>query len=65
MNDLGDLDAIFNMFYDEDIRSKFILLFRAVTSAMNNLYPRREALYYLKDYKSFAEVKYAGWFTYT
>ena len=40
VSDLTDLDAIFNMFYDEELRSTYSLLFRAVTSAMNNLYPR-------------------------
>ena len=54
--DITDLDAIFNLFYDEELRSTFTLLFRAVTSAMNNLYPRKEALNYLKDYNMLAEI---------
>jgi len=56
VGDLTDLDAVFNLFYDEEIRSEFILLFRAVTSAMNNIYPRKEALNYLKDYNMLAEI---------
>lgn len=56
VSDLTDLDAIFNLFYDEDIRSAFTLLFRSVTSAMNNLYPRKEALRYLNDYNLLAEI---------
>ncbi len=56
VSDLTDLDAIFNLFYDEELRSTFTLLFRAVTSAMNNLYPRKEALHYLNDYNLLAEI---------
>ena len=56
VSDLTDLDAIFNLFYDEELRSTFTLLFRAVTSAMNNLYPRKEALLYLNDYNMLAEI---------
>lgn len=36
--------------------SAFTLLFRSVTSAMNNLYPRKEALHYLNDYNLLAEI---------
>jgi len=56
VSDLTDLDAIFNLFYDEELRSTFTLLFRAATSAMNNLYPRKEALHYLADYNMLAEI---------
>ena len=56
VSDFTDLDAIFNTFYDEELRSTFTLLFRAVTSAMNNLYPRKEALHYLNDYNLLAEI---------
>jgi len=56
VSDLNDLDAIFNLFHDEELRSAFSLLFRAVTSAMNNLYPRKEALDYLSDYNMLAEI---------
>lgn len=56
VSDLTDLDAIFNLFYDEELRSTFTLFFRAVTSAMKNLYPRKEALLYLNDYNMLAEI---------
>lgn len=56
VSDLTDLDAIFNLFHDEELRSAFSLLFRSVTSAMNNLYPRKEALDYLSDYNMLAEI---------
>jgi len=56
VGNLTDLDAIFNLFYNEEIRSTFSLMFSSVTSAMNNLYPRKEALNYLQDYNMLAEV---------
>jgi type I restriction enzyme, R subunit len=56
VSDLTNLDALFNLFYDEDLRSTFTLLFRAVTAAINNLFPRKEALLYLNDYNLLAEI---------
>lgn len=56
--DLTDYDAIYNLFYNEDIRSEYVLLYRAVTAAMNNLYPRKEALLYLNDYNLLSEISF-------
>jgi len=54
--DFGDPDAFFDLFYDEDIRFEYILLFKRLTSAFNKVLPRKEALDYFKDYQNFLEI---------
>ncbi len=43
LNDITDSDAFFDLFYDEDIRFEYILLFQTLTRAFNNVMPRKEA----------------------
>ena len=52
----ADPDDIFNLFYDEDIRHDFTEAFTKFSKAMDNVFPRKEALDYLKDLNRFAEV---------
>ncbi len=56
MSDFGDYDAFFDLFYDEDIRYKFIVLYKEYTKALNAVFPRKEALDYLKDYNILTEI---------
>lgn len=54
--DLNDLDAFYDLFYDEDIRFEFMLAFRKLTQCLNVVFPRKEALDFVKDYNRFAEI---------
>lgn len=52
----ADPDDIFNLFYDEDIRQDFTEAFSKFSKALNNVFPRKEALEYLQDLNRFAEI---------
>ncbi len=52
----SDPDDIFNLFYDEDIRHDFTEAFERFAKALDNVFPRKEALDYLKDLNRFAEI---------
>ena len=54
--DYSDPDDIFNLFYDEDIRFKFTEAFKRFSTALDNEFPRKEALDYIKDLNRFAEI---------
>jgi len=56
IEDLSDSDAFYDLFYDEDIRYKFIDAYRKFMRAMDNVLPRKEALAYVKDMLRFAEL---------
>ena len=56
LTDITDSDAFFDLFYDEDIRFEYILLFQKMTRAFNNVMPRKEALDIWPDYLNFSEV---------
>jgi type I restriction enzyme R subunit len=56
LTDLEDYDAFYDAFYDEDLRFKFILLFKDLTRTLNNLYPHKEALNYLADYQKLVGI---------
>lgn len=56
ISNLDDYDAIFNLFYDEDVRFLFIEAYKAYTKALNDIFPRREALDYLSDYYRYSEI---------
>src|SRR5947208_3945372 len=40
-------DDIFNLFYDEEIRMTYMTAFERFAKALDNIYPRKEALEYL------------------
>lgn len=56
LEDLSDSDAFFDVFYDEDIRFKYIELYKKLTSCFNTVLPRKEALDYFSDWKTFTEI---------
>ena len=56
LDDLTDIDAFFDVFYDEDIRFEYIKLYKALTTCFNNVLPRKEALDFFQDWKSFTEI---------
>lgn len=56
LSDLGDHDAFFDVFYDEDLRFQFLEGHRKLTKALNIVLPSQSALDYLADYVALAEV---------
>lgn len=56
LNDMTDSDAFFDLFYDEDIRFEYILLFQKLTRAFNNVMPKKEALDMWQDYLNFSQI---------
>ncbi|MXW52059.1 type I restriction endonuclease subunit R [Candidatus Saccharibacteria bacterium] len=56
LTDLTDLDAFYDVFYDEDIRFDFMLAFKRLTKSLNLLFPARQALEFMDDYKVLAEI---------
>lgn len=56
VTDLNDRDAVFDVLYDETVRGEFVALSRRFNSLMDQLYPRAEALEFLRDLQQFSEV---------
>ena len=56
LEDLSDSDAFFDVFYDEDIRFEYIKLYKKLTACFNDVLPRKEALEFLNDWKTFTEI---------
>lgn len=56
IKDLSDYDTIYDLFYDEDMRFEFIEKFRKFVKALNVVFPKKEALDYLLDFKKFSEL---------
>jgi type I restriction enzyme, R subunit len=56
LSDLNDLDAFFDLFYDEDLRFEFILAYKRFTKSLNLLFPAKEALDFLPAYNAFSEI---------
>lgn len=54
--DFNDPDAFYDLFYDEDIRYEYILLFNKLSSAFNKVLPHPAALEYFNDYQRFVEI---------
>ncbi len=54
--DLTDLDAWYELFYDEDFRFKFSARFQQFARAVDNLFPHKEALPYEANLKEFAQI---------
>lgn len=52
----SEADDIFNLFYDDDIRHKFTEAFSRFAKAIDNVFPRKEALDFLKDLTRFTEI---------
>jgi type I restriction enzyme, R subunit len=56
LTDLSDHDAFFDLFYDEDLRFEFMMLFRAYTRCLNVVFPSKEALGFMPEYEALSEV---------
>jgi len=56
LTDLSDVDAFFDLFYDEDIRFKFIIAFKEFTRSLNLVFPAKEALRYMSDYEALTNI---------
>ena len=56
LTDLTDHDAFYDLFYDEDLRFEFMLAFKRLTKSLNLLFPARQALEFMDDYKALAEI---------
>jgi type I restriction enzyme R subunit len=56
LTDLTDHDALFDLFYDEDIRFEFMSLFRTFTKCLNVVFPSKEALQFLGDYQALTAI---------
>jgi type I restriction enzyme R subunit len=56
LTDLTDHDAFFDIFYDEDLRFKFMSLFKDFTKHLNLVFPAKEGLDYMNDYQSLVEI---------
>ncbi|MEM5778050.1 MAG: HsdR family type I site-specific deoxyribonuclease [Candidatus Aenigmatarchaeota archaeon] len=56
IKNLKDYDSVFDVFYDEDIRFEFIEKFRKFAKALDVVFPKKEALTYLSDFKIFSEI---------
>ncbi len=56
ITDPNDYDAYYDFFYDEDPRMEFLILFREFSRALDAVYPRKEALDFLPDFKHFSEI---------
>ena len=56
LTDMNDYDAYYDVFYDEDLRFDFMLAFKRLTKSLNLLFPARQALDFMDDYKALAEI---------
>jgi type I restriction enzyme, R subunit len=56
IEDLDDFDAFHDLFYDEDLRFKFIDLYKKLSKAMDVVLPNPKALDYMKDYFWLSDV---------
>lgn len=61
LHDLDDLDACYDLFYDEVIRFEFIEAFKDFTKKYNLLFPAKEVFGFKEDFQRYAAVSaYAG-----
>ena len=56
LTDLTDHDAFFDIFYDEELRFDYMQAFKAFTKCMNLVFPARQALDFVDDYKALGEI---------
>jgi type I restriction enzyme R subunit len=56
LTDLNDHDAFFDVFYDEDLRFDFVVAFEKLTKSLNIVFPARQALDYMADYRALTEI---------
>jgi len=56
LTDLNDLDAFFDLFYDEEVRFEYLLAFKKFTKCLNLVFPAREALDFMSNYQALTEI---------
>lgn len=56
LTDLSDLDAFYDIFYDEELRFDYMNAFKDFTKCLNLVYPSKSALDYIGDYNALSEV---------
>lgn len=56
IEELDDIDAIFDVFYDEKVRFDFLMRFRLFASQLDKVYPSAKALDYEPDFRRFSAV---------
>ena len=56
LTDLTDHDAFYDVFYDEDLRFDYMQAFKKFTKCLNLVFPARQALAFMDDYKALAEI---------
>ena len=56
LEELADLDACYDVFYDEALRFEYMQSFKKFTKNLNSVFPARQALEYMDDYKVYAEI---------
>ena len=56
LTDLTDHDAFFDVFYDEDHRFDYMQAFTKLTKCLNLVFPARQALKFMCDYKALTEI---------
>jgi type I restriction enzyme, R subunit len=56
ITDLTDHDALFDLFYDEDLRFQFLKLFREFTKCLDVVFPAKEALDFMESYQTLTAV---------
>ena len=56
LTDMSDYDDFYDVFYDEDLRFDFMLAFKRLTKSLNLLFPARQALEFMGDYKALSEI---------
>ncbi|MYA37196.1 MAG: type I restriction endonuclease subunit R [Gammaproteobacteria bacterium] len=56
LTDLTDHDAFYDVFYDENLRFDFMLAFKRLTKSLNLVFPAREALDFMEDFKALSEI---------
>lgn len=56
MDDWEDLDAFFDLFYDENIRFEYFLAYKAFSRSLNALFPAKEALDFMQDFQVLTSI---------
>lgn len=56
VKNLHDYDTFYDLFYDDEIRFEFIVLFKEFAKALDIVFPKKVALDYLPDFKQFSEI---------
>lgn len=58
LTDLTDHDSFFDVFYDENLRFDYMQAFKKFTKCLNLVFPARQALEFIDDYKALSEINF-------